>query len=88
MTKQEEKWEAELASGAYVSDKNEESREMWKEAVEQYRQLNQTKRMTMRVDMADLIKVKAKAKANSMPYQTLIKILIKQFAEGKIAVKV
>ena len=84
----EEKLEQELASGEYESDKSLGNREMWSEAIANYRELSQTKQMTIRVDASDLIKVKAKAKENSMPYQTLLKILFKQFAEGKVAIRV
>ncbi len=88
LNRDEEKLEQELERGEYVSDKTQSSREMWSEAIANYRALNQTKQMTMRVDAGDLIKVKAKAKANNMPYQTLLKILFKQFAEGKVSIRV
>jgi|GEM_PF-1599390 len=88
LTKEEELLEQELLAGEYESGQNKESREMWAEAIAQYRELSQTKQMTMRVDAADLIKVKARAKQYSMPYQTLLKIVFKQFAEGRIAVRV
>jgi predicted DNA binding CopG/RHH family protein len=88
LTTEEELLEKELLKGEYESDQNEESKEMWAEAIAQYRELSQTKQMTIRVDAGDLIKVKAKAKENSMPYQTLLKILFKQFAEGKVAIRV
>ena len=84
----EEKLEQALQGREYVSDKTQSSRAMWSEAIANYRALNQTKQMTMRVDAGDLIKVKAKAKANNMPYQTLLKILFKQFADGKVAIRV
>lgn len=84
----EEKLEQEFLTGAYESDQNAESKAMWSEAIENYRELSQTKQMTIRVDAGDLIKVKAKAKENSMPYQTLLKILFKQFAEGKVSIRV
>lgn len=84
----EEKLEQELEASVYVSDSTLDSKAMWSEAIANYRQLSQTKQMTMRVDMGDLIKVKAKARENNMPYQTLLKILFKQFAEGKVAIKV
>ena len=84
----EEKLEQELEASAYVSDSTLDSKAMWSEAIANYRQLSQTKQMTMRVDMGDLIKVKAKAIENNMPYQTLLKILFKQFAEGKVMIKV
>lgn len=88
LSSEEIELEQDLAAGEYGQDNNNEVKAMWKEAIANYRELNQTKRMTMRVDAADLIKVKARAKRYSMPYQTLLKIVFKQFAEGKIAVRV
>ena len=85
---EEERLEQELLNGEYVSDMAQESKQMWSEAITNHRELSQTKQMTIRVDAGDLIKVKAKAKENSMPYQTLLKILFKQFAEGKVAIRV
>ena len=84
----QEKLEQELQDNKYVSNISQSSREMWREAIINYRELSQTKQMTMRVDVGDLIKVKAKARANNMPYQTLLKILFKQFAEGKVSIRV
>ncbi len=88
LTKEEKLIEKQLKSGEYVRDNKVASLAMWKEAIAQYRELSQTRQMTMRVDVGDLIKVKAKAKQNSMPYQTLLKILFKQFAEGKVSIRV
>jgi predicted DNA binding CopG/RHH family protein len=88
LNRDEEELEQELQGETYVSNNTKANRVMWSEAVANYRVLNQTKQMTMRVDAGDLIKVKAKAKANNMPYQTLLKILFKQFAEGKVAIRV
>lgn len=88
LTREEDLIEQQLQSGDYVSDNGAENRKMWREAIAQYHELSRTKRMTMRVDVVDLIKVKAKARENSMPYQTLLKILFKQFAEGKVSIRV
>lgn len=88
LSKEEELLERELESGNYESDQSEENKQMWTEAIAQYRELSRTKRMTMRVDAGDLIKVKARAKQYSMPYQTLLKIVIKQFADGRIAIRI
>jgi len=88
LNREEELFEQALSQGEYESDRSENSKIMWNEALAQYRELNRTKRMTMRVETMDLIKVKARAKRYSMPYQTLLKILFKQFAEGKIEVAI
>ena len=61
----------------------EDTRAMFKEAAEQYTQLNSSKPVTIRVNQLDLIKVKARAKAGNIPYQTLLGSLIHQYVEGK-----
>ena len=63
------------------------TRKMFEEAAKNYLELNRTKRITIRVNQADLIKVKARAKRNNVPYQTLLNALIRQFAEGRAALQ-
>jgi predicted DNA binding CopG/RHH family protein len=61
----------------------EETKKMLKEAVEQYRQLHTSKPVTIRINQLDLIKIKAKAKRQQIPYQTLLGALLHKFAEGE-----
>ncbi len=68
-----------------VADLNR-TKKLFKEAVKNYKELTKTKRITIRVNNEDLIKVKAKAKKNNVPYQTLLNVLIRQFAEGRTRV--
>ncbi len=84
----EKKIESAISKGEYVRISNlNETEKLFKEAVENYQELAKTKRITIRVNNQDLIKVKAKAKRNNIPYQTLLNALIRQFAEGKILVQ-
>lgn len=87
LDQQEREWERELERGEYVRVEKSESKKMWQEAVKNYRELGQTKRITIRVNNADLIKVKTRAKKSKIPYQTLIKTLIGQFADGQISMR-
>lgn len=43
----------------------------------------ESKSITLRVKKKDLIKLKAKAARNNIPYQTLINLLINSYTEGK-----
>lgn len=61
----------------------ENSKKLIEEAAKQYRELNTTKPITLRVKQADLIKIKAKAKRNNIPYQTLLSAAIHDIAEDK-----
>ena len=61
----------------------ESSKKMIEEAASRYVQLNTTKPITLRVKQTDLIKIKAKAKRNNIPYQTLLSALLHDFAEGE-----
>ncbi len=85
---QERRIEKSLERGKYVkADDFNETKEMFKEAAENYRELSKTKRITIRVNVQDLIKVKVKAKKNNVPYQTMLNALIRQFAEGRTLVQ-
>jgi predicted DNA binding CopG/RHH family protein len=61
----------------------ENTKKMLEEAARRHRQLNTTKPVTLRVKQLDLIKIKAKAKRNNMPYQTLLGGVLHDFAESK-----
>lgn len=81
---EEQAIERALERGEYESvDNLEETRQMLADAAKRYKKLNVTKPITIRVNQLDLIKVKAKAKRNNIPYQTLLSALINQYAQGK-----
>ena len=83
----EAKLEKALSLGDYKSVSNiKETKALFKEAAKNYRELQSSKRITIRVNQADLLKVRAKATRNKIPYQTLINTLIHQFAEGNVTV--
>ncbi|MDO8657359.1 MAG: antitoxin [Candidatus Levybacteria bacterium] len=83
----EQEIEDALDRGEFVSAPNlEATKEMFQEAAKNFRQLQETKSVTLRVNLEDLIKVKAKAKRNGMAYQTLINLLIRQYIKGETEV--
>ncbi len=85
---QEKRIEKALERGEFVSVSDlSKTKKLFKEAVKNYKELTKTKRITIRVNNGDLIKVKAKAKKNNVPYQTLLNALIRQFAEGRTSVR-
>ena len=89
LDKQEKKIEKALEREEFISASNlEATKNLFKEAVRNYENLQKTKRITIRVNQGDLIKVKAKAKRNNIPYQTLLNALIRQFAQGRTSIRV
>lgn len=81
--------EAALERGEFdeVSDLND-NKIMLKESALLHRHLNTSKPITLRINQLDLIKVKAKAKRNNIPYQTLLSALVHDFAENKEKLKI
>ncbi len=68
----------------YVSSPNsKESKKVIEIAAKQYLDLNKTKPITLRVKQSDLIRIKAKAARNGLPYQTMLSALLHDFAEGQ-----
>jgi predicted DNA binding CopG/RHH family protein len=66
----------------------EDTKKMLIEAAGRYRQLNTSKPITLRVNQLDLIKIKAKAKRNNIPYQTLLGAVVHDFAEDRKELKI
>ncbi|MEK7513370.1 MAG: hypothetical protein AAB430_00645 [Patescibacteria group bacterium] len=88
LDKYEQSLENAIRKGEFVKAPNfKATKKMFEEAAKNYLELNKTKRITIRVNQADLIKVKARAKRNNIPYQTLLNTLIRQFAEGRAALQ-
>ena len=87
LDKYEQEIEDALGQGKFVSAPNlEATKQMFQEAAKNFRQLQETKSITLRVNIEDLIKVKAKAKRNGVAYQTLINLLIRQYIKGETEV--
>lgn len=83
LDKEEQKIEKDLADGKFIGVSDlDRSKRLFKEAAKNYRELQKSKRITIRVNQEDLLKVKARAKRNKMPYQTLLNVLIHQYADG------
>ena len=84
LDKYEQEIEDALDKGEFVSVPNlRDTKQMFQEAAKNFRLLQETKSITLRVNVEDLIKVKAKAKRNGIAYQTLISLLIRQYIKGE-----
>lgn len=84
LDKSEQEIEDALERGEFVSDPHfKENKKMFEEAAKNYPELNSSKSITLRVKKKDLIRLKAKAARNNIPYQTLIGLLINSYNEGK-----
>lgn len=66
----------------------EDTKAMLMEAAARHRQLNTSKPVTLRINQMDLIKIKAKAKRNNIPYQTLLGAVVHEFAEDRKELKI
>lgn len=87
LDKYEQQIEDALSRGEFISTFDlEDTKQLFQEAVKNYRQLQETRSITLRVKKEDLIKVKSKAKRNGIAYQTLINLLIHQYIKGETEV--
>ena len=83
----EQQIEDALAKNEFVSIPDlEDTKQLFQEAAKNYKELQETKSITLRVKIEDLLKVKAKAKRNGIAYQTLISLLIRQYVKGETEV--
>ena len=84
LDKEEKDLEEALERGEFEKDNNlQATKIMLEEAASQYLELHNSKPVTLRINQLDLIKIKAKAKQKNIPYQTLLGVLLHEFAEGE-----
>ncbi len=87
LDKYEQQVEDALSKGEFISTSDlAGTKQLFQEAIKNYRELQETRSITLRVNKEDLIKVKAKAKRNGLAYQTLISLLIRQYVKGETEV--
>jgi predicted DNA binding CopG/RHH family protein len=70
------------------SSKLKSTKNMLQEAAKRYVFLQKSKSVTLRLNREDIIRVKAKAKSNNMPYQTLIGTLIHKYVRGEASLNI
>jgi len=84
LDKEEQALETAFENAEFEENQNfSDTKKMLETAAKEYVELNTAKPITIRINQFDLIKVKARAKRNQVPYQTLLGSLIHQYAEGK-----
>ena len=84
LSEEEAQLEAALARGEFISTPDlAATKKLFTQAAKNYRELQRSKPITLRVNQEDLLKVKVKAKRNRIPYQTLLGTLIHQYAEDQ-----
>lgn len=89
LDEEEQLLKAALANGEFEEAPDfDETKKMLEEAANRYRQLNTSKPVTLRINQLDLIKIKAKAKRNNIPYQTLLGAVVHDFAENRKELKI
>ncbi len=83
LDEEEKALEESFERGDFEKDAHlEDTKKMLEEAATRYSHLHTSKPVTIRIKQLDLIKVKSRAKAKNIPYQTLIGSVIHQYAEG------
>lgn len=87
LDKYEQSIEKALAAGKYRRVKNftAEKNKLVKAAENT---LNKMRNINLRVSIRDLIKVKSRAEETGIPYQTLVRSLIRQYASGQVQLRV
>ena len=88
-----EKYEEELIDflekGEFVSDpKFKQDKKMFEEAAKRHAELQKSKSITLRIKNVDLIKIKAKASKNNIPYQSLIGLLINKYIKRETKINI
>ena len=88
LDREEQQIEKALEKGEYESVKDlDKSKKIFEQAARDFRLLNKSKSITLRVNYLDLLRVKAKAKEKNIPYQTLLNVLIHQYVVGREELK-
>lgn len=82
LDEEEQEIEDAVAAGLYVEDPDQEARmKEWKAAVESYKK---KKSVTIRLYERTLQKLKSRALADGLPYQTLVSSVLHKFVTGRL----
>lgn len=87
LTKEEQEISDSIAEGGWISILTPARRKELQKMAQEYNRANKDKSVTFRVKTLDLELFKEKAEEASVPYQTLLGTLIRQYVQGKIVVK-
>ncbi|MBU0975140.1 hypothetical protein KKD03_05575 [Patescibacteria group bacterium] len=70
------------------TDISKEEQEFFAKIAKKHIALKVSKRINIRINNSDLAKVRARAKSNNIPYQTLLSTLIHKFAQGDLKITI
>lgn len=79
--------EKSLEKDEWISIMTPERREELRQATKETLALRKSKKITLRINQGDLIKLKARAEEKNIPYQTLLGVLVRDFVDKKYSVK-
>lgn len=85
LTKEEQQILKDVEAGKYVAVENL-SDVLKIDQVVATNTIAKNKTITIKLNQVDLLKIKAKAIKNGMPYQTMISTILHQFSTGKIQI--
>jgi len=89
LTKEEKQILKDVESGKYISEGIiEEERKRLQLIAQNTIQLRKTKNVNIRIREDDLNKLRAKAQASGIPYQTMISVLIRQYTTDKLQIQI
>ena len=89
LTKEEKQILKDVESGKYISEGIiEEERKRLQLIAQNTIQLRKTKNVNIRIREDDLNKLRAKAQASGIPYQTMISVLIRQYTSDKLQIQI
>lgn len=72
-----------LNKGEFASDPNfKKNKKIFEKMAREHIELEESKRITIRLKKKDLILIKARAKQKNIPYQTLINLVLRDYTEG------
>lgn len=92
MTKKKESEEKELhdlyESGIFTPVTDERKKELAEDAKRTLAEMRAIKSITLRINSDILEMIRRKADAERIPYQTLMQLVLSQFAQGKIKIQI
>jgi len=89
LTKEEKQILKDVESGKYISEGIiEEERKRLQLIAQNTIQLRKTKNVNIRIREDDLNKLRAKAQASGIPYQTMISVLIRQYTSDELQIQI
>ena len=75
-------------SGAFIPVTDERKKELAEDAKRTLAEMRAIKSITLRINSDILEMIRRKADAERIPYQTLMQLVLSQFAQGKIKIQI